>query len=367
MERGVPLAKTREALRGWWVKMTRRKRIYPVFLAHAGCPFQCVFCNQRAVTSSPFCAALKADVTREFQQQFARLLDDAREQHISGELAFYGGTFTALPPEVLREILETVTPWVDAGVFSGLRFSTRPDGMTEGICSQFAHYPIETVELGVQSLVDEVLIRSRRGYAVESVKKAAEVVRKQGWRLGLQLMPGLPGDSPSRFQDSVAQAVELRPDFVRIYPTLVLTGTVLAEWYRHGTYTPLSLEEAVSWCAWAYEALFRAQIPIARLGLHPDPELQKAGRVIAGPFHPALGYLVRVEWWKERLDRHLEVQQEQTRGKAITLWVGDRAVSEVIGPARCNIRHWLEKWLFTEVKVRGRADQLPGEFDYSLN
>jgi histone acetyltransferase (RNA polymerase elongator complex component) len=338
-----------------------------VFLAHAGCPFQCVYCNQRAVASSPSCAALNADVTREFQEQFARLLDHAREQHSPGELAFYGGTFTALPVEALKKILETVTPWVCAGVFSGLRFSTRPDSMTEGACSLLAPYPIETVELGVQSLVDEVLMQSRRGYAVESVKKAVELVRRQGWQLGLQLMLGLPGDSPAHFLDSVAQAVELRPDFVRIYPTLVLTGTALAEWYRQGTYTPLSLEEAVSWCTPAYEALFRAQIPIARLGLQPDPQLQKPGRVIAGPFHPAFGYLVRVEWWKERLDRHLEVHQRQTRGKAITLWVADGALSEVIGPARSNIRHWLEKWLFSEVKVQGRATQLPGEFDYSLN
>jgi hypothetical protein len=149
--------------------------------------------------------------------------------------------------------------------------------------------------------------------------------------------------------------------------TLVLTGTVLAEWYRQGTYTPLSLEEAVSWCTPAYEAFLRAQIPIARLGLHPDPELQEPGRIIAGPFHPAFGYLVRVEWWKERLDRHLEVHQKQTRGKAITLWVADGALSEVIGPARSNIRHWLEKWLFSEVKVQGAVTQLPGEFDYSLN
>ena len=347
--------------------MSHRKRIYPVFLAHAGCPFQCVYCNQRTVTCRAPATDADAGVVPRFQAQFSRLLEDARKQCRPGELAFYGGTFTALPPAVIGEILDVAEPWVRAGVFSGLRFSTRPDGISGEICARLSPYPVETIELGVQSLVDEVLEISRRGYSSERVKCAVELIRKQGWRLGLQLMLGLPGDSSARFAETVARALALKPDFVRIYPTLVVTGTELAEWYRSGSYVPLSLAEAVSWCVPAYEIFHQARIPVARLGLHPDPELQKAGTVVAGPYHPAFGYLVRVEWWKMRVDRYLESHDGQIAGKAMTLCIADRSLSEVIGPAHSNIRYWLEKWHLAEAKVKGRADQPPAEFDCLLN
>jgi histone acetyltransferase (RNA polymerase elongator complex component) len=347
--------------------MTQKNVIYPVFLPHAGCPFQCVYCNQRAVTSTPSYAASSAGATSWFREQFNRLLDHARERHIPGELAFYGGTFTALPPEIVEEILETAAPWVKIGIFSGLRFSTRPDGITEEICSLLGNYPIETIELGAQSLADEVLIQSRRGYSSESVMRAATLVRERGWRLGLQMMPGLPGDSSGRFLTSIAKAVELRPNFVRIYPTLVLVGTQLAEWFGTGRYVPLSLDEAISWCVPAYELLFREQIPIARLGLHPDPELQKPGTVLAGPFHPAFGYLVRVHWWRERLNRHLQAHPGVLSGRELTVYVGDRFLSEVLGPHRSNVSHWQEKWRFQKIMVKGRVDQFPGEFETFLN
>ncbi len=338
-----------------------------MFLAQAGCPFQCVYCNQRAVTTRTSASSSGTDVMAQFRAQFTPLLEHAREQAVRGELAFYGGTFTALPRSILEEILETASRWVAAGVFSGLRFSTRPDAVTAEVCSWLTQYPVATVELGVQSLVDDVLLKSRRGYAGARVVAAAALIREQGWQLGLQLMLGLPGDSPPRFLDSVAGTLALRPDFVRIYPTLVLAGTVLAEWYRNGSYAPLSLAEAVSWCTPAYEACRQAQIPIARLGLHADAELQKPGAIVAGPYHPSFGYLVRVEWWKRRLDRCLEKLPGGTAGKQMTLWVAARSVSEVIGPDRSNVRHWLEKWQFTEVNVHGGAEQLPGEFDYLLN
>ncbi len=341
--------------------MAPRKRIYPIFLAHAGCPFRCVYCNQRAMTASA--ASREPGVIPQVRRQLNGLLQDAQRHGHPGELAFYGGTFTALPPSVLRQILETVAPLVERGIFSGLRFSTRPDGISEELCLWLRQYPITTIELGVQSLVDAVLQQSRRGYSRAAVELAVGLIRRYEWRLGLQLMVGLPGDSARRFAETVAGTLTLQPDFVRIYPTLVMTGTELADWYRAGSYVPLALADAVSWCAAAYEAFFRAQIPIARLGLHADPELAKPGTVIAGPHHPAFGYLVRVEWWKMRVDRHLEDHQDELAGKAMTLLVAEPSVSEVIGPNRANVRHWLGKWHLTAVAVKGRADLLPGELE----
>ncbi len=347
--------------------MTHKNVIYPIFLPHAGCPFQCVYCNQRAVTSSPSYAASASGIIALFHEQFGQLLEHAREKHPPGELAFYGGTFTALPSEVIEAILESASPWVHSGVFSGIRLSTRPDGITDEICSLLRNYPVKTIELGVQSLVDEVLIQSRRGYSIAAVERAAALVREQGWRQGLQLMLGLPGDSRVRFLDSIAAAIQLRPDFVRIYPTLVLADTPLARWFREGSYVPLALDEAIAWCVPAYELLSQADIPIARLGLHPDPELQKPGTVLAGPYHPAFGYLVRAHWWRERVDRHLQVSHELLQGSELTLWVAERYLSEVIGPGKSNFRHWQEKWGVKTVTVKGRADQLPGDFETFLN
>ncbi len=343
------------------MRMTHKSIIYPIFLPHAGCPFLCVYCNQRAVTSvSP--AISSSDVASCFRQQFGQILTIAQERCAQGELAFYGGTFTALSPPLVEEILETVAPWVHAGTFSGIRFSTRPDRMTENISSRLKDYPIATVELGVQSFVDEVLALSRRGYTGETAEKAALLVQRHGWRLGLQLMPGLPGDSKSRFLNSIARAIRFRPDFVRIYPTLVITGTQLADWYRAGTYHPLSLDEAVSWCVPAYDALFREHVPIARLGLHPDPELQKPGTVLAGPYHPAFGYLVRVQWWRDRVRRRVEANDNLNRGTNLTLRVSARSVSEVIGPGHSNVRYWQENLHLNDVGVKIEDDLLPGQF-----
>jgi histone acetyltransferase (RNA polymerase elongator complex component) len=347
--------------------MTHKTIVYPIFLPHAGCPFQCVYCNQQALTGSPSCAGSAAGIGTSFREQLRQLEEHARERRIPGELAFYGGTFTALPAGVIKHILEAATLRVRAGVFSGLRFSTRPDGMAENICSLLSHYPIETVELGVQSLDDAVLLQSRRGYSSERVKTAAALVRERGWRLGLQLMLGLPGDSPEIFLASIRKAVALRPDFLRIYPTVVLAGTQLAEWCRAGDYVPLSLEAAISWCVPAYELLFREQIPIARLGLHPDPELLKSGAILAGPYHPAFGYLVRVHWWRERLDQYFQAQPDLLEGREVTVYVGDRSLSEVLGPQRSNIRHWQGKWRFQGIRVEVRADQLPEEFEACLH
>jgi histone acetyltransferase (RNA polymerase elongator complex component) len=347
--------------------MASKNIIYPIFLPHAGCPFQCVYCNQRAVTSVPSHAATPAGILSSFKEQFTRILGHARVKENPGELAFYGGTFTALPPEVIETILESVTPLVGRGVFSGIRFSTRPDGITQNICSLLKNYPVTTIELGVQSLADEVLILSRRGYCFETVENAVVLVHKHGWQLGLQLMMGLPGDSQTRFMDSVTKAVGFRPGFVRIYPTLVLAGTLLADWYRTGAFTPLSLDEAVSWCVPAYEVLFQEQIPIARLGLHPDPELQKPGTVLAGPYHPAFGYLVRVRWWRDRVDRCVLAHHGLIQGRELTLWVADRSLSEVVGPAKSNVKYWMEMWGLKGVNVEVKTSRASSLFDCFLD
>ena len=339
-------------------------RIYPIFIPHQGCPFRCVYCNQHAVTSSALEEGVSpVHLVPRVRQGLAQLVEDARRSGLPGEIAFYGGTFTALPMETMEELLDETIRWVRAGVFTGIRFSTRPDGITAEVARFLKNYPVRTVELGVQSLSDEVLARSRRGYSVETVEKAVAMVREKGWELGLQMMPGLPGDTRERFEESIYKAIRMKPAFVRIYPTLVLNETPLAEWYGSGAYDPLTLEQAIQWCVPAYDAFSKAGIAVARMGLHADPELRKEGRVLAGPYHPSFGYLVRVYWWRDRVDRHLRDRPGHTNTGRVVLHVSKRVVSEAVGPGRGNISYWRQKWKIDELKVIGEPDWLPTRFE----
>jgi histone acetyltransferase (RNA polymerase elongator complex component) len=167
-------------------------------------------------------------------------------------------------------------------------------------------------------------------------------------------MPGLPGDTQGTFIESMRRVIEIAPDFLRIYPTLVLEGTALADSYREGSYTPLDLDEAVTWVATAYASALRAGIRVIRMGLHSDPSLEKDGVIVAGPYHPAFGHLVRARWWRDRVDQELASFAELA-GAEFGLRVPSRLVSEVIGHRRSNLRHWKSRWGIS-VKVTGDTD-----------
>ncbi|HOV87270.1 MAG TPA: radical SAM protein [Syntrophobacteraceae bacterium] len=339
-----------------------RNRIYPVFLPHLGCTFRCVYCNQNVTSGT-------APFSRDPSRVLPRILEDIEELSRSavacrkpGQIAFYGGTFTALPTEILEEVLDAAAFHVRRGTFTGIRFSTRPDAVTRTVCSLLKSFPVQTVELGVQSLSDEVLRESRRGYGADAVLDALQRVRSSRWDVGFQLMPGLPGDSPDRFLGTVTDTLAMKPDFVRLYPVLVLPGTTLAGWYEAGRYRPLSFEEAIRWCARAYDRFHGAGIRVVRMGLHAGPELTNPGSVLAGPFHPSFGYLVRVRWWRNRIDEAIRTRPAFGKGARLILWVGERFVSEVLGPDRSNVSYWLECRGLENVQVQGDKNLHRGEY-----
>lgn len=334
--------------------MNRKHVIYPIFLPHSGCSFRCVYCDQVRVTSQPD-ASSPRDALGSFHAQLGRLVEAARKHPPAGEVAVYGGTFTALPREHLIEVLNALRVCVDRGDFSGIRFSTRPDGMSDRVIELLRGYPVRTVELGVQSFRDEVLRASERGYDAVRAVEAAAAVKAMGWELGIQLMPGLPGDSLTGFRETVHRTVTLKPQLVRIYPTVVIQGTRLASWFAAGRFVPLSLEEALDQCAWAYGALSDAGIPVARMGLHGDPELLRPGHIVAGPFHPAFGYLVRARWWRNRVDACIGDRLPMAAGRSLVVRVPERRVSEVLGPGRENLTHWKTRWGLASVQVRGES------------
>lgn len=286
-------------------KSSQRPSIMPIFVPHMGCPHQCVFCNQTSITgtnatmSSGSITKIINEISEKvalhspvFQGSINDQLRVRRGKPIQREVAFYGGSFTGMEKNVQIQLLSPVQPFIRKGLIDSVRVSTRPDYIDPQTLALIRTYGVKTVELGVQSMVDEVLRRSKRGHTADHVQKAAELLHGHGFEVGIQIMVGLPGDDAQGNGHTVDRVIRLNPHFVRIYPTLVLKGTLLEKWYRSGRYIPLSLKQAVDLCKSAFLKFHRAGIPVIRLGLQSSPELETKDSVVAGPYHPAFGHLV---------------------------------------------------------------------------
>lgn len=276
-----------------------RPLIVPVFIPNAGCPHRCVYCDQEAITVQ---AAGRIPSSGEIRRLLRQATRSPRFPHApSKEIAFYGGTFTGLPPGRIRELLDAVKPFCEEGGFDGIRVSTRPDQVDPGILDLIGGAGVTTVELGAQSMHDGVLLEARRGHSARDTVEAVRRLQGAGFRVGIQLMPGLPGETPQIFLSGVDYIRRLRPDMVRLYPTVPLQGTLLGRWYLAGRYRPWSLAEAVSACAEGCALLEGDGIPVIRMGLMASPALLAPGRILGGPWHPAFGFLVRSRIYRRRI------------------------------------------------------------------
>lgn len=250
------------------------------------------------------------------------------------ELAFFGGSFTALPREEMRALLDAALPFVRRGVFGGIRLSTRPDCVDEGILADLLGRGVTAVELGAQSMDDAVLVRNGRGHTAADVERAAGLIRDAGLKLGLQMMTGLPGSTPDSDGETARRLARLRPDTVRIYPTVTLRGTPLEGMLLSGAYTPPTLDETVGLCA-RLLLFFEEEkgIPVIRLGLHASPDLEK--NRVAGPWHPAFRELCEGRIYRDRAAALL--REGGIPPGAVRLLVHPRALSAMIGQRRRNI------------------------------
>lgn len=335
----------------------RKPLIVPIFIPNQGCPHRCIFCQQEKITGQPIRPINGLEVKEALERAVGSPRFDVRREP---EVAFYGGTFTRLPVEKISELLEAVRPFVEQGYFKSIRVSTRPDALEKEKAEWIRHLGVTTVELGSQSMDDRVLELSRRGHTAGDTVEAVRLLRNRGFKVGIQLMPGLPGDSEESFMSTVEKVVRLHPDMVRLYPTVVIRGTELETWYKEMRYRPLSLEEAVRICRMSCVQLEREGIPVIRIGLMASPSLLEKGEIMAGPWHEAFGFLVRSAIHQERIEPYLPIPGE---ARKITLRVPPMEVPLVRGYKNTGLRAIEEKTGAGIMEILSDETLAPGEIE----
>ncbi|XOF34842.1 MAG: elongator complex protein 3 [Candidatus Electrothrix sp. YB6] len=326
-----------------------RPLVIPVFIPHEGCPHCCIFCNQRRISGHAG-KPVTAEAVRETVRTW---LERKRSGKKKVQVAFYGGSFTGLPMARQEELLGGVTPFLDQGQVQSLRLSTRPDYIDPGKVELLLAHRVSTVELGVQSMNDRVLAAAQRGHTAADVAQAVSVLRRAGMKIGIQLMLGLPEDSRTTLRRTVARVIALQPDFVRIYPLLVLRNSELATRYLRGEYTPLSLNKAVLLAAWMKQCFAEAGIRVVRMGLQAGPELEAS--LLAGPWHPAFGELVASRLMLRRTRRLLA----RIGGNgSVQLCINERDQSVFRGMKSANITRLRQLGLWQRITLSTNPTQM---------
>ncbi len=264
------------------------------------------------------------------------------------QLAFYGGSFTAIPSEQQEALLEAAQPYLADGRLTSIRLSTRPDAIDEERLLRLRRYGVKTVELGAQSMDDHVLTLAGRGHTARQVREAATMVKAYGFELILQMMTGLPGDDGETSVRTARELAALRPNGVRVYPTVIVRHTPLYHLWQSGQYTEHTVEDAVSICARILPIFDEAGIPVIRLGLNPTEDLS-GGEAAGGAYHPALGELVRS---RMMLDRARRLMEGIPPGSSVILTVGKGKTSQMIGQHRCNLDALRQEFELSSIKVQ---------------
>jgi len=263
----------------------KNKKIIPIFLPYGGCLNRCIFCNQRAISKDiPSPLSVK-----KFIESSLLTLSPIKNKTYR-QVAFYGGSFTAMDKDEQIKYLQIAKEFILKGEIESIRISTRPDFIDEETISFLRDFHVKTIEIGAQSFDDEVLQLSNRGHTKEDTISSVKILKTLGFEVGIQLMIGLPGDTLKKFLETLDRVIDLKPDFIRIHPTLVLKDSPLENLWKSNQYVPLSLKDAINWLKKGILKLENASIPIARIGLQPTKELE--AHLLAGPYHPAIRQLV---------------------------------------------------------------------------
>jgi histone acetyltransferase (RNA polymerase elongator complex component) len=323
-----------------------RPYIIPIFIPHYGCPHQCVFCDQTTITGIRHRVG-GSEVAAIISETLARLKPDRKV-----EIAFYGGTFTALPAATQEELLAPARAALDRGDATAIRVSTRPDAIDSQTAKRLIDYRVSIVELGAQSLDDRVLAAAGRGHSSSDTINAVDILKSFRLKVGLQFMPGLPGEDWASLIQTATLMLRLRPDFIRIYPTVVIAGTKLAAMYCAEQYRPLSLKAAIARAAYLKLLADQHGILVIRLGLQATDGLSAPGTVLAGPYHPAFGEMVAAFIFNLKVSRLFEMVADAPYHQ-LTIHHHPKDHSKLRGLAGKNLRNWRQRYTASDIRLVG--------------
>ena len=298
-----------------------------LFVPHLGCPNSCIFCNQKIISGKT--AGLKSEDIK----NACEIASSGNYSRADSEIAFFGGSFTAIDKELMISYLETAKPYQEK-YFSGIRVSTRPDCIDDEVLTLLKKYNVTAIELGAQSMCSDVLSLNERGHTPEDTEKAASLIKSYGFSLGLQMMTGLYGSSPEKDIYTAQRFISLSPDTVRIYPTAVLTGTKLERLYNEGKYVPEKLEDSIMLCSQLLMMFYENNIKVIRMGLHSGGNVEEG--FVAGVYHPAFRELCESEIYKKLIAEKLDGR----KAASYEIFVKSTEISKASGHKKSNIKYF---------------------------
>ena len=312
-----------------------KKRIIPIFVPHRGCPHDCIFCNQKKITGVS--TDITSDDVRRIIEEYLTTID----KDASIEIAFFGGSFTAIDMDIQRNLLSVAKEYVDKNIVSDIRMSTRPDCINDEILTMLKEYKVSIIELGVQSLDDRVLIDSVRGHSDKDVFESANLIKKYGIKLGLQMMIGLPSDTEEKCIYTAKEFIKLNPDCVRVYPTLVVKETGLEKLLEENKYIPFTLNESIEIVKKVLVLFYTNNINVIRVGLQATEDIAIGKEVLAGPYHPAYRELVESKMYGDYIEYLIKKYNAK---KNIDVLVNKKNVSRILGNKKSNVKNLKEKY-----------------------
>lgn len=321
-----------------------KKNIIPIFVPHYGCPNDCVFCNQRKITG--FSTDISSNIVKDTILEYLSYFRDKSDV----EVAFYGGSFTAIEVEKQKELLSVAKDFKDRKLIHKIRLSTRPDCIDRNILKVLKYYGVDIIELGVQSLDREVLKLSNRGHSVECVYESSKLIRETGFLLGLQQMIGLPGDDFSKSLYTTEEFIKLNPDCVRIYPTLVIKDTELERDLKNKEYNPLGFNESIKWISDLLYLYYKNNINVIRVGLQATDNINFDKDVVDGPFHPAYRQFVESEIFYNAIKNFFE--DINIENDEIIIYSSNKNISAIAGQNSKNKDRIIRKFNLKSLKIK---------------